>query len=53
METTIFEKAEAIANKLEELDISIIYYPEWVLRRATPEQINFFYSKMFGAEKPL
>ena len=52
MEATIFEKAEAIANKIIEWDTSVIYCPEWVLRRATPEQINFFYEKIFGADKP-
>lgn len=52
METRIFEKAEAIAKKLEQLDNSIVYRPEWVLRRATPEQINFFYEKIFGADNP-
>lgn len=52
MEPMIFEKAAAIAKKLEQLDESIIYCPEWVLRRATPEQISFFYVKIFGADNP-
>ena len=52
METMIFEKAEAIAKKLEQLDNSIVYRPVWVLSRATPEQINFFYEKIFGADNP-
>ncbi len=45
----LFEKAAAIAIKLEEMDESIIYRPEWVLRRATAEEIDFYYAHTCGA----
>lgn len=45
----LFEKAAAIAIKLEEMDESIIYRPEWVLRRATAEEIDFYYAHICGA----
>ena len=44
---TLYEKAAAIAIKLEALfDDEIVYRPEWVLRRATAEEIDFYYSKI-------
>jgi len=42
----LFEKAAAIAIKLQVLDDEIFYRPEWVLRRATAEEIDFYYAKM-------
>ncbi len=44
--TTLYEKAAAIAIKLEQLDKELLLRPEWVLRRATAEEIDFYYAKM-------
>lgn len=44
--TTLYEKAAAIAIKLEQLDKELLLRPEWVLRRATAEEIDFYYEKM-------
>lgn len=43
---TLYEKAAAIAMKLEMLNENIVYRPEWVLRRATAEEIDFYYSRI-------
>lgn len=44
--TTLYEKAAAIAIKLEQLDKELLLRPELVLRRATAEEIDFYYAKM-------
>lgn len=44
--TTLYEKAAAIAVKLEQLDRSIIIRPEKVLREATAEEIDFYYERL-------
>lgn len=47
----LYEKAAAIAIKLQIINDRIVYRPEWILRRATPEEIDFYYEKMCcGAE---
>ena len=43
---TLYQKAAAIAIKLEQLDKELLLRPEWVLRRATAEEIDFYYAKM-------
>lgn len=43
---TLYEKAAAIAIKLEMINDKIVYRPEWVLRRATAEEIDFYYNKI-------
>lgn len=43
---TLYEKAAAIAIKLEQLDKELLLRPEWVLRKATAEEIDFYYAKM-------
>lgn len=43
---TLYEKAAAIAIKLEHLDRSAIFRPEYILRKATTEEIDFFYEKI-------
>ena len=43
---TLYEKAAAIALKLEMINDKIVYRPEWVLRRATAEEIDFYYNKI-------
>lgn len=40
---TLYQKAAAIAIKLEQLDKELLLRPEWVLRRATAEEIDFYY----------
>ena len=41
---TIYQKAEAIATKLEMImDRSVIVSPERVLELATPDEITFYY----------
>lgn len=47
---TLYQKAAAIAIKLEEM-AGAFFRPEWVLRKATAEQIDFYYEKMCGAGK--
>lgn len=47
---TLYEKAAAIAMRLEIMNEYIIYRPEWVLRRATAEEIDFYYEKMCCGE---
>lgn len=43
---TLYEKAAAIAIKLEQLDRYINIRPEKVLREATAEEIDFYYERM-------
>lgn len=47
----LYEKAAAIAIKLQIIDEWIVYRPEWILRKAKPQEIDFYYEKMCcGAE---
>lgn len=48
---TLYEKAAAIALKLYEIDNSIDIRPEWILRRAKAEEIDFYYSKMAAGKE--
>lgn len=43
---TLYEKAAAIAVKLEQLDRDFVIRPEKVLREATAEEIDFYYERM-------
>ena len=43
---TLYEKAAAIAIRLEQIDHNLLFRPEWILRRATAEEIDFYYEKM-------
>lgn len=43
---TLYEKAAAIALKLYEIDNNINVRPEWILRKASAEDIDFYYSKL-------
>lgn len=43
---TLYEKAAAIALKLYEIDNNIDVRPEWILRRASAEDIDFYYCKI-------
>lgn len=43
---TLYEKAAAIAAKLEQLDRDAIIRPEKVLREATAEEIDFYYERL-------
>lgn len=40
----LFEKAAAIAIKLEAIDDNFKFRPETILRKATAEEIDFYYS---------
>lgn len=46
METTLYEKAAAIAIKLGQLDRDFDCRPEYILRTATAEEIDFYYEKI-------
>ncbi len=48
---TLYQKAAAIAIKLEQLDRELVLRPEWVLRKATAEEIDFYYEKLCVKEK--
>ena len=43
---TLYEKAAAIAVKLEQLDRDVVIRPEKVLREATAEEIDFYYERL-------
>ena len=47
---TLYQKAAAIAIKLEEM-ADVFYRPEWILKKATAEQIDYYYRIMCGADK--
>lgn len=48
---TLFEKAAAIAIKLELItDRRVVVRPEYVLRMATSEEIDFYYNKIIESE---
>lgn len=44
-ELTLFEKAAAIAIKLQIID-DIDFRPQTIMRRASAEEIEFYYKKM-------
>ena len=44
-ELTLFEKAVAIAIKLQILD-GIDFRPQTIMKRATKNEINFYYDKI-------
>lgn len=46
---TLFEKAAAIAIKLEQLDARATYRPEYIMRKATAEEIDFYYERICKA----
>jgi hypothetical protein len=43
---SLWEKAAAIAIKLEQIDRFLIIRPEQVLQKATEEEIAFYYERM-------
>ena len=43
---TLYEKATKIAEKLESLVWWLELRPEQVLRKASPEEIDFYYEKL-------
>lgn len=43
---TLYEKAAAIAVKLVQLDRRTTFRPELILRKATAEEIDFYYEKI-------
>lgn len=43
---TLYEKAAAIAIKLEELDPRAQFRPEFLLRKASAEEIDFYYERL-------
>lgn len=43
---TLYEKAAAIAIKLEELDPRAQFRPEFILRKASAEEIDFYYERL-------
>ena len=45
-DVTLYEKAAAIAIKLQMLSAAISFRPECILRKATAEEIDFYYSKI-------
>lgn len=45
---TLYEKAAAIAAKLEYLEPYFECSPEWVLQLSSPCEIDFYYSKIIG-----
>ena len=47
---TLYQKAAAIAIKLEEI-AGAFFRPEWILRKATAEQIDYYYRIICGADK--
>lgn len=47
---TIYEKAAAIAAKLEKLAWEIELTPEMVLKKASIQEINFYYAHICGGE---
>lgn len=46
MVVTLYQKAAAVAIKLEEMNHDIFYRPEWILRKASAEEIGFYYDKI-------
>ena len=47
---TLYEKAAAIAIKLEWIDNGLTIRPEAILRKATAEEIDFYYHKICKGE---
>ena len=47
---TVYEKAAAIAAKLESIAWEIELTPEMVLKKASIQEINFYYYHIFGGE---
>lgn len=43
---TLYQKAAAIAVKLAQLDRRTTFRPELILRKATAEEIDFYYEKI-------
>ena len=43
---TLYQKAAAIAIKLEQINRDLIIRPEKILREATAEEIDFYYERM-------
>lgn len=48
---TLYEKAAAIAIKLEQLQKTAFFRPEYILRKATAEEIDFYYDKLCVREE--
>lgn len=48
---TLYQKAAAIAIKLEQLQKTAFFRPEYILRKATAEEIDFYYDKLCVKEK--
>lgn len=46
MKMPLYEKAAAIAIMLQQLDSTIDFRPERILRSATAEEIDFYYEKL-------
>lgn len=49
--TPLYLKAAAIAIKLGQLQTDETFRPEFILRNATAEEIDFYYAYMCGAVK--
>lgn len=43
---TLYQKAATIAIKLEQIDKRLMLRPEFILRKATAEEIDFYYEKI-------
>ena len=50
MKMPLYEKAAAIAIMLQQLDSSLDFRPEKILRTATAEEIDFYYEKLCKEE---
>ena len=48
---TLYQKAAAIAVKLVQLDRRVTFRPELILRKATAEEIDFYYDKLCKGER--
>ncbi len=48
---TLYQKAAAIAIKLEQLQKTAFFRPEYILRKATAEEIDFYYDKLCVREE--
>lgn len=47
---TLYEKATAIAIKLQEIWSEAELRPEWILKKSSAEAIDFFYAKMIKGD---
>ena len=47
---TLYEKAAAIAIKLQEIWSEAVFRPEWILKKSSAEAIDFYYDKMIKGD---